>query len=516
MSTQGKGTYVINSGWSSGSLVFYEKAVGRTATGDVLTIGAAAVTIGGTAQDVDFGWYATGSKSFVLDAGAGTMTLAGIDVTITGDLTIDTEDIALGDNDSLEFGDAADVAITWNATNLAIIPAADNTGEIQFGNDGTKSMDVRFYGATASYNVLWDNDGGTNGAWYFGANTYGITVSMFGITTGCGVFWVPSGDTNNGTFSLGASGGSKGVDLYAYGATNGNYLQWDQSANSLLLVGTSTVLNVAGTTASTTATTGALIVAGGAGINGAVNLGSTLGVTGVTTLTGGLLVDGDALIELGQWPGSTSAPDTVGIHLGTSKIRAVVVAANDGAADPIKRIESSCHTFLQGVDWATGWSATALEGAFYGGFDLIATEDNMNVSGAGGWIYLNDESGYSTAGTAPVIGTDAGKWTFVCGLESWVAVPADVDVKACGIICGLKLSNNFISGASPGSGKFAAIYIETANTRGYDYMIATNAAANGFVANTHTLTLTETAYHMLINIGGTDYYIPVFDNHEWS
>jgi len=115
------------------------------------------------------------------------------------------------------------------------------------------------------------------------------------------------------------------------------------------------------------------------------------------TFTGiGLNIDIDSTIELGAWPESTSAPTTSGIHVGTTKTRAVVVAANDGGADPTRRIESSCHTLLQGVDWATGWSATALEGAFYGGFDLIATEDNMNVSGAGGWIYLNDESGYST------------------------------------------------------------------------------------------------------------------------
>jgi hypothetical protein len=40
------------------------------------------------------------------------------------------------------------------------------------------------------------------------------------------------------------------------------------------------------TTASTSATTGALKVAGGTGITGALNVGGTLGVTGATTLTG--------------------------------------------------------------------------------------------------------------------------------------------------------------------------------------------------------------------------------------
>lgn len=267
MSTQGKGTYLINSGWSSGTLVFYEKAVGRTATGDIFTIGTTAVTIGGTAQDCDFAWYATGSKSFVLDAGAGTMTLAGLDVSITGDLTIDTEDIALGDNDSLEFGDAADMSITWNATNLAIIPATDNTGEIQFGNDGTKSMDVRFYGATASYNVLWDMNGDTNGAWLFGADTKGILTQWYGDTASYLVKWDPSGDTN-GAWYFGAN--DYGVDVLFYGVTASCYAQWDASADSLLVVRTS-----AATTGTITSFNNALTLTGaGASLNSEAGISS--------------------------------------------------------------------------------------------------------------------------------------------------------------------------------------------------------------------------------------------------
>lgn len=241
MSTQGKGTYVINSGWSSGSLVFYEKAVGRTATGDVLTIGASAVTVGGTSQDVDFGWYATGSKSFVLDAGAGTMVLAGVDVTITGDLTIDTEDIALGDNDSLEFGDAADVAITWDATNLAIIPATDNTGEIQFGNDGTKSMDVRFYGATASSYLLWDNS--DDRLEFDGAdlNLQDNDILQFGDAQDVAITWNGTNLTinpvadNTGVLLVGTDG-TLGMDVKFSGATASAYMEWDNSADRLNIV----------------------------------------------------------------------------------------------------------------------------------------------------------------------------------------------------------------------------------------------------------------------------------------
>jgi len=68
----------ISSGWVSGNLVFYETAVGQSVTGDVFTIGTAAVKVGGTSQDIDFQFYATGSKSFIIDAGAGTLTMAGL------------------------------------------------------------------------------------------------------------------------------------------------------------------------------------------------------------------------------------------------------------------------------------------------------------------------------------------------------------------------------------------------------------------------------------------------------
>lgn len=126
---------------------------------------------------------------------------------------------------------------------------------------------------THSSNLLTLGGGGLS----VGADGAGFDVIFYGDTSGCDFFWDQNGDTN-GALSLGATGGSKGVDFTAYGATNGNYLKWDQSANSLLLTGTSTVLNIAGTTASTSSTTGALICAGGVGIAGPTYHGGTLTV----------------------------------------------------------------------------------------------------------------------------------------------------------------------------------------------------------------------------------------------
>ena len=146
MTTKSVGTFGINSVFASGSLVFYEKAVGRTATGDVFTVGTAAVKVGGTAQDVDFQFYGTGSLSVIIDAGAATLTLVGITTstdkpltitdatestsTITGALIVsggiaNAKDTYLGDDLFLTSGavinfNAGDVTLTHSANNIAV------------------------------------------------------------------------------------------------------------------------------------------------------------------------------------------------------------------------------------------------------------------------------------------------------------------------------------------------------------------------------------------------------------
>jgi hypothetical protein len=231
--------------------------------------------------------------------------------------------------------------------------------------------------------------------------------------------------------------------------------------------------------------------------------------------------DSDGAVQIGKWPQCGTAPTLNGFELGTRvtlagvstrRTRAFVVGANDGGHDPTDRIESSCHTFTQSVDWSTGWSATALEGVFYGGYDLIATEDNMNISGAGGWIYLNDEMG---GAAAPVVGGASGCNVFVCGLESWVALPADAVINATGYVCGLKLSNNFVTGATT-TGLLAAIYAETVDAIGYDVVYGSNTMGNGFVASTTAMTTNNTFAAMIVSIAGQLGYIPVFFDAQWT
>ena len=62
----------------------------------------------------------------------------------------------LEDQEMLYFGDARDVSIEWDGTNLEMLPVADDTGAFNIGN-GTLSMDFRVYGLTANDFMFWDN-----------------------------------------------------------------------------------------------------------------------------------------------------------------------------------------------------------------------------------------------------------------------------------------------------------------------------------------------------------------------
>jgi hypothetical protein len=62
------------------------------------------------------------------------------------DININGFDISLNDDDLIKFGDADDVTITWDQTNLLIESAAEDTGEVRFGS--TNAIDVAHYANT--------------------------------------------------------------------------------------------------------------------------------------------------------------------------------------------------------------------------------------------------------------------------------------------------------------------------------------------------------------------------------
>jgi hypothetical protein len=260
-----------------------------TAQGGALQVDGVAQTVSETELDSLSGVTAgtvLASKALIVDASKnlatlGTIAMTGLtcttiaassNVTIAGTLTVGTD--AEG-KDVIFYTDITEYKV-WLDVN------GDTNGCWYFGADQYGIM-TYWYGDTTGYYTKFDPSGDANGAWYFGADTKGLMVNLYGDVTGCGVFWNPSTDTN-GTLSVGASGGSKGNDFVAYGATNGNYLHWDQSGDDLLLVGTATQFAIAGTTDSSSTTTGSLRTAGGAAVAKNLYVGVNASIAGTLTL----------------------------------------------------------------------------------------------------------------------------------------------------------------------------------------------------------------------------------------
>lgn len=80
--------------------------------------------------------------------------------------------------------DSGDVTIT-HSSNLLTIAG----GGLTMGASGTPAGDLILWGTTALYYVSFDVDGDTNGAWYFGANDYGIDVRFPGQTASNEMLW---------------------------------------------------------------------------------------------------------------------------------------------------------------------------------------------------------------------------------------------------------------------------------------------------------------------------------------
>jgi hypothetical protein len=336
-------------------------------------------------------------------------------------------------------------ALLTHSTGLLTFSA----GNVGFGVDAT-GIDVTFYGETTAYKTWWDQNGDTNGAWYFGADTKGVLVTAYGATTGCGVFWDPDGDTN-GTLSIGASGGSKGNDLLAYGTTNGNYMQWDQSANSLLLVGTSTVLNVAGTTASSSTATGAAIIAGGVGIGGNAWIGGTLnladdmvltlGTTKTTPETKITLEFDETTTGIGQLlMGDLSTPMVLNTNPGAS-VAAHVVNINHSAG------AGDCDDLL------ASYTKINVIGSGDSGLTIVGQASRAYVGLTGGANNSVASQAYGTQAWARHQGT--GAITAMSGLSAKMDVGAD-NFTASTINAG----HFHVDGAATVAGQFDGVMIE--------------------------------------------------------
>lgn len=188
-------------------------------------------------EGTDDSWAISSIGSFtgVIGTWTGDQTWTGSTANIIIDVSDD--ELLIEDDAQLSFGDAADVTVTWNQTNLLIEAATDNVGQIQLG--ATNSMDLKILGSTNTDIALFDASAGA-----LLLDSYPIALGdgdaiFFGDTLGTGDFSiVDTADVlviNNvvdgtGTVAFGAS--NTGIDVAFWGDAGTGQMLWDENQNT--------------------------------------------------------------------------------------------------------------------------------------------------------------------------------------------------------------------------------------------------------------------------------------------
>ena len=133
----------------------------------------------------------------------------------------------------------------------------------------------------------------------------GGNLTIFGVVDAVGTTNLDAVDIDgavqiDGAVTVGVD--DTGYDVKFFGATSGQYLLWDESADDLIL-SSDTFLNIEGTRASTSSTTGSFRTAGGVGIAKKLFVGTDVDVNGTANLDA-VDIDGatqiDAAVTVGD------------------------------------------------------------------------------------------------------------------------------------------------------------------------------------------------------------------------
>ena len=210
-------------------------------TGNIGVVGTLTVGINDTGHDVKF--YGATSGSYLLWDES------------ENRLELDGADINLQDSDILQFGDGQDVAMSFDGTDFDITAAADES-IIKFGN-GTNDFDIWIYSGS---NTVVFNEGDSKvvfdgydiqlndadilkfGDLAAGDITMAYSGSAFAIAAAAASDTMTIGATSHvinttltGTFTVGVN--DTGHDVKFFGASDGAYMLWDESADDLILAG---------------------------------------------------------------------------------------------------------------------------------------------------------------------------------------------------------------------------------------------------------------------------------------
>jgi len=364
------------------------------------------------------------------------------------------------DDDDAYINASASGTLDLVATTVKITGDLDVSGGLSYGSEtvslnqslmGTLTVgitgagyDVLFYGDAGGGQFLWDQDQDTNGGVTM-TGSFDMTGDMgiVGATVITGTVTISStltmagATTFNEAVTVGASG--TGYDVKFYGDTATTYMQWDESVDDLLLVGTATQFAVAGTTNATSATTGSIRTAGGIGIVqdlwvgglselvGAVTIGDAVGITGAVSITGNVGITGNVTI----------AGATTGITISGAGTNAIVITQTGSTST----IGSCIAIGTSAIPITTATSATSAVRVYS---DFSNTTDlNYHV---GAWFssrYTADgdaaASVYTLRGHAEVEGTltAASGSQYIEGVHGRVKVSGAI-VNSAAMVMGMK------------------------------------------------------------------------------
>ena len=204
--------------------------IGMTWDGTDFHVTAAAddslINVGDGTESLDLKWFGAAAAQYIyIDVSENLVTLEGMD-------------LILMDSDLLYFGDAKDVQIRWDGTDLDILALADDS-IIKFGN-GTNSFDIWIYGATANDNIIFDASGKTLALDGIDLYLEDADVLAFGDAQDVTMDWDGTYfdvlcEANNEIMRIGD--GSKSFDIWVYGSAAGNNIIFDASENTLAFDG---------------------------------------------------------------------------------------------------------------------------------------------------------------------------------------------------------------------------------------------------------------------------------------
>lgn len=230
------------------------------------------------------------------------------------------------------FGDGSDITILWDATNLVVSQAAADSN-ILWGASGA-GINHTFYGDTAGRDMQWDqtNDqlllldsaklsigSGAGAAGDISFSWDGTRLNVTQLTANSEIRWGVDG---------------AGIDQMWYGDTASAYLQWDQSADTLIF--------------------------GGTAKQGVTNrsIGASTAAAGTTTADAGVLPAGTAPV----YP-TTAADGTKGVRINAAdQVTGRTIFIGNGVGNQILKVYAPSGGNINGLGADAAFSSASGKG----------------------------------------------------------------------------------------------------------------------------------------------------------